>query len=214
MDFSSRLNRPAQANVPSEQPNNNPMPMHTPKPDGSGNKPKGKFLDFSRISAIVMLFCGALIAIALVLVLVFGGGGGVNKNREKDLINGDKYQAVFLDSQDGQVYFGKLAIYNEELYVLQDIYYVRVETPIQPASNNQNSQSKISLAKLGSELHGPEDFMFIARDKVLYWENLKDDGQVVKAITDYKKNGSSDDNNNSTQTQTPTNEDENNEQNP
>ena len=34
--------------------------------------------------------------------------------------------------------------------------------------------------------------MYIARDKVLFWENLKDDGQVVKAITEYKKNGSTD----------------------
>ena len=32
--------------------------------------------------------------------------------------------------------------------------------------------------------------MFIAKDKVLFWENLKDDGKVVTAIEDYKKNGS------------------------
>ena len=44
------------------------------------------------------------------------------------------------------------------------------------------------LQKLGSELHGPEDQMVINRDQVQFWENLKDDGQVVKAITTYKAN--------------------------
>jgi len=31
--------------------------------------------------------------------------------------------------------------------------------------------------------------MFIRRDQVLYWENLKDEGQVVTAITEFKRNG-------------------------
>jgi hypothetical protein len=30
--------------------------------------------------------------------------------------------------------------------------------------------------------------MFIAKDKVLFWENLKESGQVVTAIREYKKN--------------------------
>jgi hypothetical protein len=30
--------------------------------------------------------------------------------------------------------------------------------------------------------------MYISKDKVLFWENLKDDGQVVKAIKEYQKN--------------------------
>ena len=96
---------------------------------------------------------------------------------------------MFLNSADGQVYFGKLGTYNSDLYVLTDIYYVRVENPIQPEGASQEAQPNISLAKLGSELHGPEDVMYIARDKVLYWENLKDDGQVVTAITKYKETG-------------------------
>ena len=75
------------------------------------------------------------------------------------------------------------------MYVLSDIYYVRVENPIQPEGASQEAQPNISLAKLGNELHGPQDVMYVSRDKVLYWENLKDDGQVVKAITEYKKTG-------------------------
>jgi hypothetical protein len=31
--------------------------------------------------------------------------------------------------------------------------------------------------------------MFISRTQVLFWENLKDDGKVAKAIKDYKAGG-------------------------
>ena len=186
MDFSNRLNRPAQqpTTQQSEQPQAQmPTPQkHEPK------REKGKFMNFSRMSELFILLCGALIAASLVLMLVFVGAEKVG-NRESTLIDTDKYQAVFLDSQDGQVYFGKLGIYNDDLYILTDIYYVRVETPIQPQGTEQTKNS-ISLAKLGNELHGPEDIMYVARNKVLYWENLKDTGEVVKAITKYKADGS------------------------
>lgn len=131
-----------------------------------------------------------LIALAVLITIVLGAwimrGSG---NSLSSAVKNDKYQAVFLDSQDGQVYFGKLESYNGEYYRLSDIYYVRVENKIQPEGAqtvNQPEQS-ISLAKLGNELHGPEDEMFIARDRVLFWENLKEDGQVVKAIREYQK---------------------------
>jgi hypothetical protein len=154
------------------------------------DKPSGDKMTkdkFGKFSSLAILFSGALLLCAIVIALVFGGGSSDGK--EAELINTDKYQAVFLDSQDGQVYFGKLGVYNSNLYILSDIFYVRVENPIQPEGANQPAQPNISLAKLGNELHGPQDVMFIARDKVLYWENLKDDGQVVTAITNFKENG-------------------------
>ena len=36
--------------------------------------------------------------------------------------------------------------------------------------------------------------MFILRSKIVFWENLKDEGQVVQAIIDYK-NGNQNQNN-------------------
>ncbi len=86
---------------------------------------------------------------------------------------------------------------------MTDIYYVRVENPIQPEGANQQQQPNISLAKLGNELHGPEDVMFIARDQLLYWENLKNDGQVVTAITNFKENGEQSTQQNTQQSNTP-----------
>jgi hypothetical protein len=191
MDFANRGNRPVQQQSVPQGMNTESMP--TPQ------RPTGKKggIEFGKISSIFMLFGVAIIAAVLIVALVFGGRGD-NSNNEADLIQTDKYQAVFLSSQDGQVYFGKLGVYNQDTYVLQDIYYVRVENPVQPEGQNQQQQANISLAKLGNELHGPQDAMYISRDNVLFWENLKDDGQVVKAITEYKATGG---NTNNEQTQ-------------
>jgi hypothetical protein len=93
------------------------------------------------------------------------------------------YQAVFLSN--GQVYFGKVSSTTSSDLVLEDIYYLQVEGQIQPEQQG-TQQPKLSLVKLGNELHGPQDKMIINRDHVLFWENLKDDGKVVSAIKDHK----------------------------
>lgn len=100
-------------------------------------------------------------------------------------IKRNQYQAVFLSN--GQVYFGKLSGITKDYVKLTDIYYLQVQQRVQPAeTQNNNQQPQVSLAKLGNELHGPEDVMYVSRDQVLFWENLKDDGRVVKAIKDHK----------------------------
>lgn len=176
-----------------------PVPPAPEKEKRFGAK---KGLDFGKISSVFVVFGIAVVLVVLIVGLVFGSDGTTKQVSETTQIKTDKYQAVFLNSQDGQVYFGKLGVYNNDMYVLTDIYYVRVENPVQPEGTNQAaSKANISLAKLGNELHGPEDTMYISRDKVLFWENLKDDGQVVKAISDYKKNGEK--TTNSTETTTP-----------
>ena len=93
------------------------------------------------------------------------------------------YQAVFLTN--GQVYFGKIASMTAQEVTIEDIYYLQVEGQIQPEQQG-TQQPKLSLVKLGNELHGPQDKMIINRDQVLFWENLKDDGKVVTAIKDHK----------------------------
>lgn len=100
-------------------------------------------------------------------------------------VNKDGYQAVFFiesaeerGGQGGLVYFGKLS--DGELagqVELTDIYYLQTD-----------SEGEQSLAKLGDELHGPEDVMYISRDAVAFWENLKEDSDVVIAIREFKAN--------------------------
>ncbi len=96
------------------------------------------------------------------------------------------YQAGFLSN--GQVYFGQLADLNNKYVTVTDIYYLQVQsnTGLQGSSSSGDNNSQVSLAKLGSELHGPKDKMYIASDQMLFWENLKSDSKVVQAIQKYQ----------------------------
>lgn len=126
-------------------------------------------------------FMGGILVALIVIVGVFG----LNQKQvasETD-IEADKYQAVFMTN--GQVYFGKLADINRTYADLTEVYYLQVQQAVQPAATDQKSQ--VSLTKLGSELHGPTDKMHISRDQILFWENLKDDSTVVKAIKEYQE---------------------------
>ncbi len=95
------------------------------------------------------------------------------------------WQAVFLSNST--VYFGRVNSSGGQWLVMHDIYYLqRAQTP-QPSGTpeEQASQGKLVLIKLGNELHGPQDTMRINRDHVVFIEDLKSDSQVVKAIDKY-----------------------------
>ncbi len=83
-----------------------------------------------------------------------------------------KYQAVFLEG--GQVYFGKMSDLSTEYVTLTDVYYLKEATDL--------SQSNLNLVKLGGELHGPEDTIYIRKESILFWENMKDSSRVVQTI--------------------------------
>jgi len=127
-----------------------------------------------------------IVAIAVAVVLVLGALGwwGYNNMINPDGVKNNQYQAVFLTN--GQVYFGKISNVKSDYVDLNDIYYLQVQQSVQPAdAKAAATDPQVSLAKLGSELHGPDDQMKINRDQILFWENLKDNGKVVDAI---KKN--------------------------
>lgn len=133
-----------------------------------------------RVVWIVLLFSGTILVVALAALMYFGGPD------ESDFIDEDKNQAVFLAS--GQVYFGKIKTVNKQYLDLKDIYYLNVNQQVQPnQEGNDQSKNNISLVKLGCELHGPVDRMIVNREQVTFWENLKDDGQVSKAIAEWIK---------------------------
>ena len=173
--FMNRVGQPA--------PNVGPMPQ----PSAGGSKKKLKLgFNLSKVLYLVVLLGMAVIVVSVIVYIFTYKSGNPSVTT---VIKPNQYQAVFLNSADGQVYFGKLAPFNNAYYQLTDIYYVRVQT-VQPDKNDPNSaQQNISLAKLGNEIHGPEDVMYINRNNVMFFENLKDDGQVVKAIREYQKTG-------------------------
>jgi len=127
----------------------------------------------------------AVIVIIVVVILVCLGMGAYKMMNANAGIKTGQYQAVFLTN--GQVYFCKLSNINEGYVTCNDIYYLQVQQTVQPAEKKDGDQPKVSLAKLGSELHGPEDQMHINREQVLFWENLKDSSKVVTAIKENNK---------------------------
>lgn len=192
-EYLNRVGRPAQ--TVNRGPADGLVPQQ-PAPVG-GKKPKRKF----SIGKVIFVVFSILLAVVLVSSIVLLATG--QKGATAAQIKTNQYQAIFLNSADGQVYFGKLSVLNRDYYKLTDIYYVRVQQ-VQP-DKNQTAQSNISLAKLGNEIHGPEDVMFVNKDSVMFWENLKEDGQVVKAIREYQKNPTPAANNSTNSTDSTTN---------
>lgn len=129
-----------------------------------------------------------VLAVLVLAVLVIGGWLAWNMfgNGGVPGVKSSEYQAVFLTN--GQVYFGKLhSVGGGNYYQLTDIFYLQTsQNSTSSAQNPQTTDSaNVQLIKLGSEIHGPEDAMTIAKDQVLFFENLKSDGKVAKTIQDY-----------------------------
>ncbi len=129
----------------------------------------------------------------LVLVIVLYGALGMFQNFWQQRQRATTYQAVFLTN--GQVYFGKLQGNGRNEVLLQDVYYLQSAGTVQPASSQTTSANanvntspantntpQYSLVKLGQELHGPTDRMYINRSQVLFTEDLRSNSQVVQAI--------------------------------
>ena len=111
---------------------------------------------------------------------MFGSAGVLGVSTSTPSVTSGKYQALFLTN--GQVYFGKIVGISTETVTLKDIYYLQQN--VQAGDKAAADQKQLQLTKLGNELHGPEDAMYVERSQVLFWENLKDDSQVVKKITE------------------------------
>jgi hypothetical protein len=127
-----------------------------------------------------MVICIAVIILSIAIYV----GIAKPSNSQGSYVDNGKMQAVFLNG--GQVYFGKISTINSSYMRVTDIYYLRVNQQVQP-DGSQAANQDVSLVKLGCELHGPQDSMVINQQQVIFWENLKSDGQVAKAVADYQK---------------------------
>lgn len=157
-----------------------PQPAVNHTAPATNRKKKLAFLSMPTAS-VGLLFCITILLVALVSYIALGGG----TESSKSAVDKKKMQAVFLNG--GQVYFGRINTLNDQFMRVNDIYYLRVNQQVQPDGSAAANSQNISLVKLGCELHGPTDSMVINQDQVIFWENLKDDGQVAKAVAEYKK---------------------------
>jgi len=146
-----------------------------------GNASKGAKTFVTVIVVVVILVVIGFLVNQYTAISLFGDKGYSASLK----YNKDVYHAVFLSN--GQVYFGKITDQSDKSTLLEDIYYLQASDPLQqvpPSSTDQ--QPRLILVKLGNELHGPQDYMKINNNQVIFVEELKDSGKVVQAILQYK----------------------------
>lgn len=138
-----------------------------------------RFNKLFKISFLVILF------IVVFGFLIYFLKDKVDFGWQKDVgLSG--YQAVFISN--GQVYFGKLSNKGDTYVALKDVYYLQTNQQLQLGQESGEADKQLSLVKLGNELHSPDDRMYINRDQILFYEDLKSNGRVVEAILKYQKN--------------------------
>lgn len=128
------------------------------------------------------------IALTVIIIAAIGWFFWSRSQAAGVAIDTSKYQAVFFTN--GQVYFGKLQSISGGYMKLTDVYYLQAPTGAVEGSENPQStatnQSNMQLIKLGDEIHGPEDTMIISKDQILFYENLKSEGNVAQSIEKHK----------------------------
>lgn len=180
MEWMNRGGRPGQA--PSQPVGHSPAPVGGHAHTTHKTKDDKYMPRWMRVIIVTLLFSATILIVVLLAYMVVGG----RNSNESKYVEEDKMQAVFLNG--GQVYFGNIRNLNSKHLRLTDIYYLRVNQQVQPNQESTNNPNDISLVKLGCELHGPKDEMLINREQIVFWENLKTDGQVAKAVEEYVKN--------------------------
>lgn len=118
------------------------------------------------------------VAIALVIVGLKYGSGLLNLSKSEN----DKYYAVFLDNN--QVYFGKMGSKDNNEMILTRVYYLSLSGNDNAAT--QTTPASFQLLKLGNEIHGPTDFLYLNMSHVVFYEELRPDSVVVKKIQENK----------------------------
>ena len=121
-----------------------------------------------------------IVGILIILFMIAGLLGGYYIFRvNKAGADSSKKQAVFLTN--GQIYFGEISRQDEEYVVLKNIYYLKNQESLATTEGKTN----ISLIKLGQELHGPQDIMYVNRDHILFYEEMRIDSKINQAIEKY-----------------------------
>ncbi|MGC9611205.1 MAG: hypothetical protein ABSE68_03255 [Minisyncoccia bacterium] len=104
-----------------------------------------------------------IVAIALLLALV---GILVWQN----WFSQPSYYAVYL--RTGDLYFGQLSRFPS--FGLSRVYLLQV--------NSQNQQNPVNVQKFSNVFWGPEDFIKINRDDVVWYTKLRSDSQLLRLI--------------------------------
>lgn len=130
-----------------------------------------------------LILFGYILKVILIVIALYGIFVGyrylmAKYNSPED--NG--YSAVFL--VNSQVYFGKIIKNSKSEMVLNDVFYLQVNE--QGESADATNPKGFTLVKLGQELHGPKDELFINKDQIVFYEFLREDSKIVESIKSQK----------------------------
>ncbi len=128
----------------------------------------------------VLIFLICLLVLVIISLAIYAGR---KTWMAKEDPSASLYYAAFL--ANGQVYFGQLKEKSSDEFVLKNVYYLQIAGA--GTAQQELSESKFSLVKLGDELHGPTDEMYINTKNLLFYEKLKKDSKVVQSIESGKK---------------------------
>lgn len=102
--------------------------------------------------------------------------------------NPSTFFSLFLSND--QVYFGRIVEETSDTIVLKDVYYLKTTSSDLTTQTNLNEgtvSAKLSLVKLGKELHRPKDQIFINRQHVIYYEEMGDESPIIENILNSRK---------------------------
>lgn len=135
-------------------------------------------MDYPQKKHAVLGHVVMVVIVLAALVLLFNNQAqGTGVNPDKNL-----YQVVLLAND--QVYYGRLNAVNSNYPYLTDVYYLKQ----QPAQVDKNGRAtggpdKFTVIKRGiDEIHAPTDNLYIAKEKIFYWENVGADSLVARGI--------------------------------
>lgn len=118
------------------------------------------------LATILLIIAGGLLAVMVLLP-------------QGERINQSGYQVIYMTS--GQAYFGKLQNTTGDYLTIKDPYTAQNVTP-EGEKAPTNQQASTTLLKVSQQAYGPEDVLSVNRDQVLFWQNLRSDSKVAKAI--------------------------------
>lgn len=149
------------------------------KPLNFSKKPKTK-TGLKKFLPIVGIVVAVLLIPLFLFLLKNKTDQEPNLVAEND-VNASLYYSFFLDN--GQVYFGKIRSISETEIVATNIYYLQTAQNESLNPNDQTTEEpRFNLVKLGKEIHGPTDELFINRAKLLFYERLRKDSKIVESI--------------------------------
>lgn len=118
-----------------------------------------------------------------VIVLIVLAGYGYSSWKSYQPNTSGPRQVIFL--ADGQSYFGYASSMRNRVVILTGVYYLQTPVGSQANGNTTPATQEVNLVKLGEELHGPQDKMYINRDRITFIEDMKDDSQVNQKIKEH-----------------------------